>query len=530
MAKILDCTLRDGGYINRFQFGSAVMMDIVDRLAKASVDIIECGFLQRDAKGGETSLFPNVQSVKQIIQKKYNNTMYVAMIQIGAIDIDAIEECDGTSIDGIRLTFHEHEIEEAFTFAKQLKDKNYKVFIQPVGTISYTNEALLQLVERVNALMPYAFYLVDTLGTMYKKDVLRLFHLVNENLDPSISMGFHAHNNIQLSFANAQELLDVCNDREMILDASVFGMGRGAGNLNTELITQYINDNMEYRYNTIEILEIMDLYIKPLSLQYQWGYDAPYYISSAAGCHPNYASFLINKQTLRVQDIYGILNNLAQEKRHLFDKSYIEKQYLSFMDRHVDDSETLIQVCCKVEGRKILLLAPGKSIKKPENIQKINELLRQDDYVVVAINFVPEDIAADVIFISNMKRFESMERLRRYTDNQQTIIVTSNIQQESKDAVIVVDYMRHTNQNPVVFDNAGLMCLNLMHRAGVDRVALAGFDGFKANVRENFYSEAMYADAEQERMIRINEAMREQIEQLRHCLTVEFVTASYYEG
>ena len=528
MAKILDCTLRDGGYINHFRFGSAIMTDIVDRLSKASVDIVECGFLQTDAADPETSLFSDVASVKRIIQKKNSNTMYVAMIQIGAIDIDAIAPCDGQGIDGIRLTFHEHEIEEAFVFAKQLKEKGYQVFIQPVGTIGYTEEALLKLVQRVNALMPYAFYIVDTLGTMYKKDVLRLFHLVNDHLDAAICMGFHAHNNIQLSFANAQELLDVCGNREMILDASVFGMGRGAGNLNTELITQYINDNIGYRYDMTQILEIMDLYIKPLSLQYQWGYDAPYYISSAAGCHPNYASFLINKQTLRVQDIYGILNNLAVEERHLFNKGYIEKKYMAFMDHHVDDTNAAEKIGRMVADKKVLLIAPGKSIKTPETAEMVKQVAQKADCVTVAINFIPDNIPVDVVFVSNMKRFESMERLR--ADTRQTIVVTSNILQDGNDDVLVVDYMRHTNQNPCVFDNAGLMCMHLMQRVGAAEVLLAGFDGFKANARENFFSEAMYADAEQERMARINEAMREQIAQLRNHIPVGFVTKSHYEN
>lgn len=530
MAKILDCTLRDGGYINRFQFGSGVMVDIVDRLAKASIDIIECGFLQRNAGNHETSLFADATSVKRIIQKKYSGTMYVAMIQIGAIDIDAIQPCDGSSIDGIRLTFHEHEIDEAFVFAKQLKDKGYQVFIQPVGTIGYTDEALLKLVDRVNTLKPYAFYIVDTLGTMYKKDVLRLFHLVNDRLDPAVCMGFHAHNNLQLSFSNAQELLEVSKNREMILDASVFGMGRGAGNLNTELITQYINDNIGYRYNLVEILEIMDRYIKPLRLQYQWGYDAPYYISSAANCHPNYASFLINKQTLRVQDIYGILNNLDRGERHLFNKDYIEKQYVTFMDRHVDDAAAFEQVQALVADKKVLLIAPGKSIKMPENIEKIKKLAEDPSWVTISVNFIPAHIPVDIVFVSNMKRFESFERLRGYTDTRQTIVVTSNVLQESSDDLLVVDYMRHVNQNPCVFDNAGLMCLYLMQRAGVAEASLAGFDGFMANAQENFYSESMYADAEQERMVRINDAMREQISQISSHMAITFVTRSHYEG
>lgn len=116
-----------------------------------------------------------------------------------------------------------------------------------------------------------------------------MFYLVDHNLNRNISVGFHSHNNLQLSFANAQELMQLNTPRRLIVDASIYGMGRGAGNLNTELVTQYINSNLGLKYDNLEILEIIDEYIRPLSMKYNWGYDAAYYIASVAGCHPNYA-------------------------------------------------------------------------------------------------------------------------------------------------------------------------------------------------------------------------------------------------
>ena len=140
---VLDCTLRDGGYINDFNFGESVISNMIDGLAKASIDIIECGFLKSEAKDTNKTLFSSIESIKNYIIEKVPNSMYVAMIQYGAIGIDEIAECDGTSIDGIRLTFHEHEIDSAFVLGKQLMDKGYKVFMQPVGTTSYEDAALI---------------------------------------------------------------------------------------------------------------------------------------------------------------------------------------------------------------------------------------------------------------------------------------------------------------------------------------------------------------------------------------------------
>ncbi len=111
----------------------------------------------------------------------------------------------------------------------ELQQNGYKVFFQPMVTMRYTDEELLQLIRWTNINKPSAFYIVDSFGTMRKKDILRIFFLVDNNLCEDIRIGFHSHNNLQLSFSNAQELITLNSAREIIIDTSVFGMGRGQG-------------------------------------------------------------------------------------------------------------------------------------------------------------------------------------------------------------------------------------------------------------------------------------------------------------
>lgn len=524
---ILDCTLRDGGYINEFRFGESVIKDIVCKLAKASIEIIECGFLRSGAFDKDKSLFGSIESVKNIIGEKNPNLMYVAMIQYGGISNDEISDCKGDSIDGIRLTFHEHEIEPAFVLGKQLMDKGYKVFMQPVGTMTYTDSALLQLIERINELKPFAFYMVDTLGTMYKNDLLRMFYLVDHNLDKRIAVGFHSHNNLQLSFANAQELMQLNTPRHLIIDSAIYGMGRGAGNLNTELVTQYINTNFGLMYDNIEILEIIDEYIKPLSIQYKWGYDAAYYIASITGCHPNYASFLLNKQTLHVQDIQAILNQLEPERRTLFDRQYIGEVYLKYMNHKVDDSLALEKIKSIISGKKVMLLAPGPSLK--ENSEVVNELIESQKYYVISVNFIPTSIPCDMMFISNIKRFKSVKELIDKSSEAMQVVATSNISTESNENFLVVDFASYTNEEQCISDNAGLMCINLLKKINIKDVLLIGFDGFTDNPKQNFYDSNMYVDVEMERLSRINEATTEKLNQLKTQINLMFLTKSHYE-
>lgn len=521
---VLDCTLRDGGYVNDFLFESKAIKDIIKGLSKAGIDIIECGFLKSGADNPDVSLFGSVKQLQNVIGEKNENLMYVAMIQYGAISIEELDFCDSKSIDGIRLTFHENEIEQAFVLGRQLMDKGYKVFMQPVGTTTYEDETLIRLIKKVNELKPYAFYMVDTLGVMYKNDLLRLFYIIDHNLDKRIALGFHSHNNLQMSFANAQELVQLNSPRNIIIDTSVLGMGRGAGNLNTELLIQYLNVNFNACYDSLELMGVLDEYIRPLSSVYKWGYDAAYYIAAVSGCHPNYASFLLNLQTLNMYDINAILNGLDESKKAIFEKKYIESEYLKYMDHYVNDSNVLEEIAKIIGSKKVLLVAPGKSVR--DNMKKIRQKLDEDDYYVISINFQPTEIPVDMVYISNMKRFKNIDELNQKRDIK--VIVTSNIEIEKHSDILVVNYSSYLNEDSHIVDNAGLMCINLLNKINVKSLTLAGFDGFSGNVKDNYYEQSLYLDVEEERLVDMNAATARRFAQLVKQIDITFITESSY--
>lgn len=518
--KILDCTLRDGGYVNDFSFGEKVISEMVCRLARANVDIIECGFLKSGCNDKDKSLFGSIQAAQKIIGVKNRNVMYVAMIQYGAISIHEIQEYDGNSIDGIRITFHEHEIEGALVLGRQLMEKGYKVFMQPVGTTTYEDDNLIRLVKKINELNPYAFYIVDTLGLMYKNDLLRLFYIVDHNLNKRISLGFHSHNNLQMSFANAQELAQLNASRNLIIDSSILGMGRGAGNLNTELLVQYLNVNFSMKYNILDIMSVLDEFIRPLKVKYNWGYDVAYFVAAVTGCHPNYASFLLNIQTLRMQDINAILTDLDAEQKVLYNKTYIKKKYKDYMDHEIDDSKALEEISRRIGKKKILLLAPGKSLK--DNMEKIKGFIDREKHYVVSINFRTNQLPADMIYISNMKRFNMIKKTCASED--MDIVVTSNILLEGTHNISVVNYSSYLNENEYIYDNAGIMCINMFSKIGIKEFLLMGFDGYSNDLKKNYYEERLFLNVDEDRIYNINMAMKEKFEQLQKHLDIEFFT------
>ena len=520
---ILDCTLRDGGYINNFCFGKNVIQDTVKKLSDANTDIIECGFLKSNSSNLDQSLYGSVEMIEKYISPKSSNSIYVAMIAYGDISIDEISECSGESIDGIRLTFHPSDIEQAFSFGKELQKKKYKVFMQPVGTTSYTEDELLSLVDKVNLLNPFAFYMVDTLGTMFNTDLLNMFHLIDNSLSENIRLGFHSHNNLQLSFSNAITLLNENTNRNIIIDASVFGMGRGAGNLCTELIMEYINTNIGNKYDIIPVLEIYDEYINKIRLEYKWGYSLPYFIAASNQCHPNYATHLINKQTMSIKQISVVLSSMDYDKKSLYDEKYIESLYIAYQKHVVDDSLVLQRIKNEIGNRDIVILAPGKSVSK--NKELIQQHCIKNNSVVFSVNHIPKDIQINYLFVSNYKRIKKMNEL----NNVSRVIVTSNLLYNCPDNAMIINYSDYLNDDSVISDNAGLMLMNFLRVVGVKKISLAGFDGFSLNSTENYYDFDYMNSTEYENLIDKTQAIAKKIKSLSNHIRIEFLTESQYE-
>ena len=179
-------------------------------------------------------------------------------------------------------------------------------------------------IDRVNEINPYAFTIVDSAGAMKESDVLSTYYILDKNLNKEIAICFHSHNNLKLSFANAQALIKASSDRDLIIDSTVFGMGRAAGNLCTEVITQYINDHYKGNYNLIPILKILNEQINPIFDKTPWGYSVPYYLAAINSCHPSYAKYL-DENKVAVEKINEVLKLIPEGNKYKYDELLIKK-------------------------------------------------------------------------------------------------------------------------------------------------------------------------------------------------------------
>lgn len=517
--QILDCTLRDGGYCNNCRFGFDNEKKIVNGLVEANIDIVECGFLMNTVEYDvNVTKFTSLDEVARIIPKNKEGKTYVMLTDYGNYRTEDLPEYDGSSVDGLRVAFHKKDRIAALEECKAIKDKGYKVFVQPMVSLSYTDEEFLDLIHRVNELEPYAFYIVDSFGMMKRKDLIRLFYLVEHNLKENIKIGFHSHNNLQLAYSNAQSLVDLHSDRDLIIDSSIYGMGRGAGNLNTELFVQYLNDNADGKYDIKPLLSIIDEILNEFYQKNYWGYSLPNYLSAVHNAHPNYAGYLDDKKTLTVENINEIFDMMDEDKKVSYDKEYIEELYLRYMATGKTQEGHMSELKEKLKGKRVLLIAPGKS--SIEEQDKIKNFVGED-VVTVSVNYNYSLINTDFVFLSNLRRFRELNSVDR-----NKCIVTSNIPADN--VYLQTKYRDLLCDIEAVRDNAGLMAIKFFYQLGVKTIYLAGFDGYSHDEEENYGESTMAFVTRVAVLDAMNHGMKEMLEQYNKLVELKFLTTPHY--
>lgn len=475
--KLLDCTLRDGGYINDWNFGFHTTKDIIRELVESRVDYVEVGFLRNCIYDQDHCLYNNCKEMEAVLPPKgrRGNTKFTAMALHNKYDIDKLEPYDGNTIDIIRVTFHDYDIDEGLAFVRKAKEKGYQVFCNPINIMGYSDEMILQLLKKVNEIQPYAFSIVDTFGSMMKSDLQRIYSLIEHNLDPSIVVGLHLHENLALSYSLAQEFIAMkAAERQAVIDGSMLGMGRVPGNLCLELIMDYMNRNQGGAYDTNPVLDGIDDHIVQLKQIEPWGYNTAYALSAKYNLHRNYAEFLLGKGRLRAKQINQILGSIENNKKTAYDEAYIEKLYESYQNHEVDDSAVLKELKERWENKEILILAPGASITDKK--KEIDEYISKYHPIVISANFIPEQYAQDYVFCSNAMRYSAMEEKQ----DVEKMLVTSNLLDVCDERSQVLNYAELCFDDKGKCDNCVIMLMKLLIRIEIKEVSVAGFDGYKA--------------------------------------------------
>lgn len=525
---LLDCTLRDGGFVNDWEFGYSSIRSIVSRLDRAGVEIIEVGWIDaRRDYDPNRSTFPDTASIDTTLKGLViDQAALVAMIDFGTCPIENIAPAEESLLEGIRVIFKKGDVDAALAFCAEIRSKGYKIFVNPVSLTTYSDREILDLVEKINALQPTAMAIVDTYGLMLRDEILHYVDLLDRNLDGAIMLGYHSHNNQQMAFANCCALLDRHIKRGLIVDASLYGMGKSAGNANTELIAAYVNRALDGKYHTEQLLDVIQTDILRIHRDHPWGYNLHYYISAVNDCHPDYVKFLLDKGTLSSQGIDTVLKSIPVKQKLSFSRELIVELYLGYQSVLVDDREAIASISRELADREVLVLFPGATIKSHH--LSIQDFLAAKSPVVITVNFASDEISADYVFVGNGQRYDNLLDFFHIHPVSPRVIATSNILESSVPIDFVLNYESLLEPTHPVDDNSAVLCLNLLRKAGVKQVHFAGLDGFSSDRAKDFFDPTMDMSPTAENTSTHNAGMVAYLESARQDIAIQFLTPSLF--
>ncbi|MCI6998420.1 MAG: aldolase catalytic domain-containing protein [Eubacterium sp.] len=533
MIKILDCTLRDGAYIVNGDFGVTAIKGIISKLTEAQIDIIECGWLKNDACKNGSTYYHIPDDLNTIIGKKTGNVTYVVMIDWNRYDLSQLPERSGDTIDAIRVVFPKDKYVEGIAVAREIKEKGYDVYLQAANTMAYSDEEIHNLVSCTNSCKPVSLSIVDTFGEMHAEDLRHIVTLIDGELDGNIGLGFHSHNNQQMSFALSIEFIETLSkgSREIIVDSSLCGMGRGAGNATTELLVSYINKKHNGYYDLNVIMDAIDMYMVSFQERYQWGYSTSYFIAGVYGCHVNNIAYLLKNHRCNGKDMKNVIESLPEADRKKYDYDLLESKFIEYQSNRVDDTQAIATLKETIGNKKVLLIAPGKSIIEEQAY--IKQYIEDEKPVVIGVNAICDKYSYDYIFFANKIRYEYAKEI--YTDifKASKKILLSNIRTKAKDNEYLINYDKVIKRGWEHFDNAVIVAMRLISKLEIEDVAIAGFDGFKHAYNDSYADESLPTLNPDNKWDELNEEIRDMYQDFRKSLgnrmRIKFITESYFE-
>ncbi|MDR1758916.1 MAG: aldolase catalytic domain-containing protein [Fibrobacter sp.] len=282
--KVFDCTIRDGGLVNKHQFSLEFVRRLYQLLNAAGIDYMEIGYKNSpelfDPKEYGPWKFCEDDLLWRVKEGFDAKTKLSVMADVGRVNMDAIKPRSESPYDMVRVASYVKNIDKGISLVNAFSELGYETAIN-IMAISRDrgpelDEALEQIEKECKA---NVVYIVDSFGYFYQEDIDECVKRYRSHIK-SRSLGFHGHNNQQLAFSNT---IQAIMNRVDYLDCTVSGIGRGAGNCTTELLLGFLKNP---KYDIRPVLDAISELFVPLSKEYEWGYIIPQMISGMLNLHP----------------------------------------------------------------------------------------------------------------------------------------------------------------------------------------------------------------------------------------------------
>ncbi|MCK4440891.1 MAG: aldolase catalytic domain-containing protein [Sulfurovaceae bacterium] len=286
--KVFDCTIRDGGLVNNYHFTDEFVKGVYQTCLNAGIDYMEIGknnspTLMSDKEFGAWN-FSKEEDIRRIVGNNDTDMKIAVMSDIGRTVKEELLPKEKSVIDMIRIATYIHQIPEAIELITEAHAKGYETTVNIMAVAQSSDREIDKALEEVSKTDVDVIYLADTFGSYHPQEIREL---TKKYLDIAKAngkeVGIHAHNNIQLAYANTIEAME---NGVNFLDCTISGLGRGAGNCPTELLINYLKN---LGYKQLPILKFVEEFIVPLEKELDWGYSIPYMITGQLVEHPRSA-------------------------------------------------------------------------------------------------------------------------------------------------------------------------------------------------------------------------------------------------
>jgi 4-hydroxy 2-oxovalerate aldolase len=490
---IVDCTLRDGGYYCNWFFDKALVSKYLSAVSDANVDIVEIGFrfLPQKKVLGEFAYSKDSFLEGLALPSKIN---YAVMINASEYinHIDGIEKTvdsqfvnkKNSPVDIVRIASHAKHIEQCRFIAEKLKSLGYRVFLNLMQIDSIDSTSLLNIILNINGWESVeVFYFADSFGNMHSASIRNTAEIIKSAWDSEI--GIHAHDNKGHALVNS---LNAIENGVSYIDATLLGMGRGAGNTKMETLLVEVKESGVEGYNPDALYPIVLKDFSELKKKYNWGSSIYYYLSAVHSIHPTYVQEMLGDGRYDIDQILSAIDFLKSRSSVSFS--------LEGMIEAISNSSGSINGSWSVdnwaEGKDILIIGSGPGSLKYLN--EISKYIKDNNPIVLCLN-VNQNIPSDLItaYVACHETRITIELDLYLNLNKPIIMPLGRIPEEIKSLlknVDIFDYGLNIEKDVFKSNNNGctlekplvlMYSLALSAKSGANKILLSGLDGYEAD-------------------------------------------------
>lgn len=493
---LLDCTLRDGGYYNKWDFDGVLVQDYLNAMAASRIDYVELGLRSfestgfRGAHAYTTDRYlrsleiPDGLSVGVMVNA--SELVSHSMGVVPALEM-LFSPANESPVSLVRLACHAHEVEAVLPGCQWLGAQGYKVGLNLMQVADKQPGEIERLARLTDDSGVDVLYFADSMGSLAPEQTASIVRALRRAW--SGALGIHAHDNRGMALANTLRSVD---EGVTWVDSTITGMGRGPGNVRTEYLLIELMEKRKRETNVAAVLELVSRYFQPMQQAYGWGTNPYYFLAGTYGIHPTYIQEMLVDPRYKEEDLLVVIDFLKRQGGKKFSPNTLESARHFFSGEPKGDWEPR----SVISGREVLLLGSGPGVARHRHA--LEDFIRRDRPFVIALN-TQVDVQPELIDVhAACHPFRLMADCKKHRHISRPLVTPAHMLPPDVKAALagkqLLDYGLSVQAGRFAFASSHCVlptslvaayALAIAASGEAKRILLAGFDGYDAGDARN---------------------------------------------